>query len=264
LKVALIQLNSGSHKEDNIRRVCNFIEKAVNGNAEFILLPEVFNYRGSINRHDLYNEIAENIPGVSTQKLIDLAKKHNIWIHCGSIYEKAPNKKIYNSSIVINNKGKIIAKYRKINLFKATVNNVVVDESKIFLAGTSPVIADVKGFKVGLSICFDLRFPELYRYYFNKNVDIIVVPSSFTTRTGKDHWRPLLQARAIENHSFVLAPNQFGIDGNNVETYGHTMFIDNNGKTKTMEKNEEGILYGIINNKNDSKNYSLNLSKNDA
>ena len=90
------------------------------------------------------------------------------------------------------------------------------------------------------------------------------MPSSFTSRTGKDHWRPLLKARAIENHSFVLAPNQFGIDGNNVETYGHTMFIDNNGKTKTMDKNEEGILYGIINNKNDSMNYSINLSKNDA
>ena len=259
MKVGLIQLNSGQNKKNNIHRTCGHIDKAIDGNAKLIVLPEVYNYRGPLIGSDLYYKIAENIPGESTQVLMEMAKTNNVWILCGSLYEKGPNKKIYNSSIVINNEGKIIAKYRKIHLFKAIINGTIIDESEIFLSGEEPVVVDINGFKIGLSICFDLRFPELYRKYYKNKVDVIAVPSSFTSRTGKDHWKPLLQARAIENHSFVLAPNQFGIDGNNVETYGHTMFIDNNGKTKTMNKDEEGILYGIIDKKHDNKNYSIKL-----
>ncbi|MDB4816693.1 carbon-nitrogen hydrolase family protein, partial [bacterium] len=162
----------------------------------------------------------------------------------GSIYERCnTSKKIYNTSVVINSKGRIICKYRKINLFKALIGNLVIDESSTFENGRNPVVCQINNWKIGLSICYDLRFPELYRNYFNQAVDIIVVPSSFTYSTGRLHWEVLLRARAIENYCYVLAPNKYGIDGNGAETYGHSMIVDPYGKVTNCLRNQEvGIV----------------------
>ena len=244
MKVALIQLNAGQNKQENILKVCMLVEKAIDEGGEFILLPEVFNYRGPSSGKDLIDNVAEKIPDKSINPLMEIAKKSGIYILAGSIYERSEDeRKVYNTSIIINDSGKLIGKYRKINLFKAVIDGQEIDEADTYLAGDGSAICEVKGRLVGLSICFDLRFPELYREYYKQKVDIIVVPSSFTTRTGKLHWEILLRARAIENYCYVLSPNQYGIDGNGVETFGHSMVIDPQGRVvDVLGKQIEGIL----------------------
>lgn len=220
------------------------VKESIEKGADFILLPELFNFRDSVSVEYLYNNIAESVPGKSLLPLMDMAKEFNVNILAGSIYERCnTSKKIYNTSVVINNKGRIICKYRKINLFKAVIGNLVIDESSTFENGRDPVVCQINSWKIGLSICYDLRFPELYRNYYKQAVDIIVVPSSFTFSTGRLHWEVLLRARAIENYCYVLAPNQYGIDGNGAETYGHSMIVDPYGKvTKCLRNQEAGIV----------------------
>ena len=244
MKVALIQLNAGQDKQKNIQKACALVEAVADKGAEFILLPEVFNYRGSLSAKDLYDQIAEDIPGESLIPLMEIAEITGINILAGSVYERAKQEnKVYNTSVVIDNSGKIISRYRKINLFRALIDGKEIDEAETYEAGETPVVCEINNLKVGLSICFDLRFPELYRLYYNQGVDIITIPSSFTTRTGKLHWEALLRARAIENYCYVLAPNQFGIDGNGVETYGHSMVIDPLGQViDVLDKQKKGIL----------------------
>ena len=244
MNVALIQLNAGQDKPQNIRHACALVERAAGEGAEFILLPEVFNYRGPLSGRDLYGKIAEEIPGESLTPLMKIAKKREVNILAGSVYERAEEgNKVYNTSVVIDYSGSLICKYRKINLFRAIIDGQEIDEANTYKAGNKLVVCKINDRKIGLSICFDLRFPELYREYYNEGVDIIAIPSSFTTRTGQLHWEPLLRARAIENYCYVLAPNQFGIDGNDVETYGHSMIINPQGQVvDVLEKQEEGIL----------------------
>ena len=244
MKVALIQINAGSNKKTNINKAKEKVQIAADQSTDFILLPEVFNYRGPLSGQELYNEIAEEIPGESLFSLMNIAKNNKLFILAGSIYERAEDKsKIYNTSVLIDDSGIIIGKYRKINLFRAIINGKGIDEANTYEAGDKPIVCKINGKKVGLSICFDLRFPELYREYYRQGVDIIAIPSSFTTRTGQLHWDTLLRARAIENYCYVLAPNQFGLDGNGVKTYGHSMIIDPQGRViDALYKQEEGIL----------------------
>ena len=219
------------------------VKESIEKGADFILLPELFNFRDSVSVEYLYNNIAESVPGKSLLPLMDMAKEFNVNILAGSIYERCnTSKKIYNTSVVINNKGRIICKYRKINLFKAVIGNLVIDESSTFENGRDPVVCQINSWKIGLSICYDLRFPELYRNYYKQAVDIIVVPSSFTFSTGRLHWEVLLRARAIENYCYVLAPNQYGIDGNGAETYGHSMIVDPYGKVTKCLRNQEAVI----------------------
>jgi len=254
LKVALIQLNSGGNKKKNLDRALRLTYEAARKNAEWILLPEVFNYRGRAHPKNGYRSIAEPIPGPSTIPLMILARAHRVFILMGSLYEKTQGKKSYNTSILINDKGNIVAKYRKINLFRARLprrqaglSGNAIDESKNLLAGKSPRIAAVKNFKVGLSICYDLRFPELYRRYKKAGADILCVPSSFTKPTGEAHWKALLRARAIENLAYVLAPAQFGKTPSGVVTYGHSMVVDPWGRVlKEASGNREEIIYATI------------------
>ena len=244
MKVALIQLNAGQDKNQNIQNACDLVKRATSKGASFILLPEVFNYRGPLSGKSMYEKIAEEIPGKSLMPLMEIAKKNGVHILAGSIYErKLGGKKIYNTSVMIDDSGNIIGKYRKINLFKAVIDGQKIDESETYEHGKEPVLCGIKNKKIGLSICFDLRFPELYRNYFKEKVDLIVIPSSFSQKTGELHWKPLLRARAIENYCYVLAPNQFGIDGHGVETYGNSMVIDPQGRViATLEKKREDIL----------------------
>ncbi len=244
MKFALIQLNAGSNKKSNIENACKLVEKAAKSGAKTIILPEVFNYRGSLIGKELYDEIGEDVPGESINPLISIAKSRNVNIISGSIYERANSeKKVYNSCVVIDQTGSIIDIYRKINLFKAIIDGKKIDEANTFIPGDKTVITKIQNIKIGISICYDLRFPELYREYFRKKVDVIVVLSSFTFNTGKYHWEPLLRARAIENYCHVLAPNQFGVDGNNIKTYGNTIIINPNGDiVDSLSCEEEGIL----------------------
>jgi predicted amidohydrolase len=247
LKVAVIQMTSGSDKEKNLESATSLINYAIKKGAEFIALPEVFNFRGHL---DEAANAAEEIPGPSTDKLSKVAKENKVWILIGSMMEiiraesrelraekknrssqlAACSSKPYNTSVLIDPKGNIVAKYSKMHLFDIKLKGKEILESSRNQAGAKPCLTEVHGIKTALSICYDLRFPELFRDHSENGAEIICVPSSFTKVTGEAHWETLLRARAIENQCFVLAPNQAGIGSGGVKTYGHSMIIDPWGK----------------------------------
>ena len=227
MKAAVVQINSSDDKKRNIARACELVKEAIRQKARLIALPEVFNYRGKLDAISKFDEIAEKIPGESTISFCELASRAKVFILAGSIYESIGNsKKIYNTSILIGPSGKLLARYRKIHLFDAILGNKTVKESKFFKPGRQLVIGKVENFKAGLSICYDLRFPELYREYFKQGAGLLMVPSSFTKKTGAAHWEVLLRARAVENLCYVLAPNQIGFDGHGIESFGHSLIVN--------------------------------------
>ena len=248
MKVALVQMYSNEDKRANIHRALRFAAEAVVNKSQFILLPEVFNYRGPASDSSTIDSIAEPIPGESLIPFIEFARANRVFILAGSIYEKINGStKVYNTTVLINDKGEINAKYRKIHLFDAIVGNVPVKESERYVAGDKPVLTDVREFKVGMSICFDLRFPELYLRYSRMGADVLCIPSSFTRVTGAAHWEVLLRARAIENLCYVLAPNQVGVDGDGVQSYGNSMVINPWGEiiARASDAGEEIIFADI-------------------
>ena len=251
VKVAIIQTNAGRDKEKNIKRAVGYVKKAIKRKDEFVLLPEVFVYRGKLNSSKITRNITERINGPLIKLFKDLAKKHGVAVLAGSIYERVRgSNKFYNTSVLINAQGKISAKYRKVNMFDAVIGKRKIRESDNFLPGKQNVLTKVNGFNVGLSICYDLRFPELYRKYAKKNAQIICVPSAFTQKTGRAHWKTLLRARAIENMCYILAPNQCGRDPRGIKSYGHSMIIDPWGTViAEASGNKEEIIMANIDKK---------------
>jgi deaminated glutathione amidase len=247
LKVALLQFCAGPDKAANLSKALTLSQGAIEGGAQFILLPEVFNFRGDSRNKELFVKATERIPGPSTEAFVPLAKKFNVSFLLGSILEKAARGRAYNTSVAIDPSGVIVAKYRKIHLFDARIDDKIVREADCFLAGTRPVTAKIGEFRTGLSICYDLRFPDLYQGYARKGVEILTVPSCFTKKTGEAHWEALLRARAIENLSYVLAPNQTGIDARGMQAYGHSMIISPWGEVIARGSgNGEEIIFGDI------------------
>ncbi|MFH1360180.1 MAG: carbon-nitrogen hydrolase family protein [Candidatus Omnitrophota bacterium] len=245
MKVALIQMGAGPQKLKNIQRACALIRQAIQKKAEFILLPEMFPFRGQPK--DAWTN-AEHIPGSSIKPLMELARAHRVFILAGSVGERIKGtKKIYSTSVLINPKGKIVAKYRKIHLFDARLGKKVIQELRVLKAGKTPVLGCVENFKVGLSICYDLRFPVLYKEYAQKGADILCAPSCFTKKTGQAHWEVLCRARAIENLCYVLAPDQIGKDARGVASFGNSMIVDPWGEVlqkASLNKNE--IIYADL------------------
>jgi len=225
MKVALLQYNASQDKAANLALGLDMSREAIAKGAQFILLPEVFNFRGDARNRELFAEATEKVPGPSTNVFIPLAKEHKVAFLLGSILEKAPGAHAYNTSVFIDPRGKIAAKYRKIHLFNARIGDKMIREADFFRAGQKPVTAKAGEFRMGLSICYDLRFPALYQEYARKRVEILTVPSCFTRKTGEAHWEPLLRARAIETLSYVLAPNQVGTDLRGMQAHGHSMII---------------------------------------
>jgi len=225
LKVALLQYEASQDKAANLARAMSMSREAIEAKAQFILLPEVFNFRGDGKNKELFANSTESIPGPSVDAFIPLAKKKNVSFLLGSILEKTSSPRAFNTSVFIDVNGAITAKYRKINLFDARIGDKIIKESDSFQAGRRLAIAQIGEFRAGLSICYDLRFPQLYQEYSRKGVEILTVPSCFTKKTGEAHWEALLRARAIENLSYVLAPNQVGMDARGMEAYGNSMIV---------------------------------------
>ncbi len=245
LKVAAIQTKSGEDKEQNLAKLAKLIETAAAHGAKLIALPEVYNFRGEV-KDCIAN--AEPIPdGPSTQLLIELAKEYKVWIIGGSILEKKDSGLPYNSSIVVGPYGKILAKYHKMHLFDVRLKGQTISESSKSQSGSKPVIAKLDDeIQIGMSICYDLRFPELYRYYSDKGVEILSIPSSFTKITGQAHWHALTRARAIENQAFVIAANQAGKAGQ-VATFGHSIIIDPWGEILAeADDKSETVIYADL------------------
>lgn len=239
MRVAAIQINAGSDKTANLAKAKDFINRA---EADFIALPEVFNHRGSAESTQANAEDPENSPSI--QMLQELALKKGSWILLGSLMLKS-NELPYNSSILISPQGLVTARYDKIHLFNMNYKGIEIRESSKSRAGLKPIIAQVDKLKLGMSICYDLRFPELYRHYAKERVELISVPSSFTKITGEAHWHCLLRARAIENQAFVIAPNQAG-DNQGVKCFGHSLIVNPWGEILAEAGEEETIIYADL------------------
>jgi predicted amidohydrolase len=227
IKTALVQMAASDRKDDNIRRAVSLVEKAAVQGAAVVVLPECFTFRGKAALKEIRNDIAESLDGQTVKAFQALAKKLKIFLLLGSIYERVPGEsRAYNTAVFLGPDGKRKAFYRKRNLFEARIGATTIRERDIFLPGKKYTTIDFQGAKAGIGICYDVRFPEVFRIYSKRKCDIIILPSNFTYETGKSHWEILLRARAIENRCYVLAPNQCGKDNKGVRAYGNSMIID--------------------------------------
>ncbi|MFH1476782.1 MAG: carbon-nitrogen hydrolase family protein [Verrucomicrobiota bacterium] len=238
LRVVLVQNSAGADVERSLAGIERRLRRAPA--CDLIALPEVFAIRG---RDADYRAAAERLPGTVARRLMALAARRRVWILAGSVIERCRGK-IYNTSVLINRQGRITARYRKIHLFAANLENgQVVRESDIYAAGVQPVMAEIEGWRCGLAICYDLRFPELFRYYSRHGAMLFFVPSNFTQKTGKDHWETLVRARAIENQAFVVAPNQCGVNPRTgIASHGHSLVVGPWGDMLAVAGGKETIL----------------------
>lgn len=247
MRVAVVQLDTKNNKQDNLNKASGFISEAANQGAELVSLPEFFNFMGEETPE---KDFIEQIPeGETTQLLASLAKKHGIYIHSGSFREKHTDEKSFNTTIVIDPKGEVIEKYRKIHLFDSEIEGMpVYKESDSIQSGDEPKLVDLPFGKAGLSICYDLRFPELYRNYALNGAKILFIPAAFTSYTGMLHWEVLLRARAIENQCYVIAGNQFGSHAPGKSRFGNSMIIDPWGTVIARASEGEGIIMAELKN----------------
>ena len=242
--VAAIQLCSNEDKDRNLKLVDKFIENAVKDGASVVVLPEMFNCCGHTK---VMVEKAEDIPGRTINFLSDKARTHRIYIVCGSVFEKVGNNMVHNTSVLVGPSGEILAKYSKIHLFDVDIQDKIrYKESENVVAGHKIISANMGDVNVGLSICYDLRFCELFRSLALKGVKIIFIPSAFTSTTGEYHWEPLVKARAIENQVFMVAANQIGTSPNNITCYGKSMIVDPWGRVLAKAKDNENVITAEI------------------
>lgn len=243
--VAAIQMVSSANLGDNLENADNLISEAVRKKADFVSLPENFSMMGKTTIDNL--KIMEEFnKGPIQLFLSNQAKKKCIWLQGGTIPLKSNNpNKTFAASLLYNPEGICIAHYNKIHLFDALLNDETKEsymESASFEPDDKIVVAKTDIGSIGLSICYDLRFPELYRMMHKDKVEIITVPSAFTETTGKVHWKKLLCARAIENLCYVIAPNQGGEHANGRKTWGHSMIIDPWGKVLAKCNQGQGVI----------------------
>ncbi len=247
MKVSLVQMNSISDKAANIAAARALIERAVAEEApDWVLLPEQFDWAGGARGDKHAN--AENLPGGPAYAMAqELALKHRIFIHAGSIMERIEgDERIHNTSVVFNRQGEEIARYRKIHLFDVTTpDGASYRESATVKAGDRVVTYDCEGVTIGCSICYDLRFPDLFQALAEKGAQIIALPAAFTLQTGKDHWEVLLRARAIETQTYVCASAQTGsfmVGNEQRATYGHSLVADPWGHVVAKASDGVGVV----------------------
>jgi len=243
--VAAIQMLATDDKVANLAQAAILVRDAVAQGASVVALPEVFLWRGDKRKE---RDFAEPIPGPSSDAMAELARELGIYLLAGSMLEKIPaGGKAYNTSLLFDPAGHVIAKYRKIHLFDVELENgVSVKESETREFGDSLVVTESNLCPMGLSICYDLRFPELYRALAQQGAQLIFVPSAFTSYTGKAHWEPLLRARAIENQVYIIAPDQFGENPKSFATHGHSMIIDPWGDIVAERPDGPGVVLAEV------------------
>ncbi|MDD4911191.1 MAG: carbon-nitrogen hydrolase family protein [Sideroxydans sp.] len=244
-KVAAVQMASGTKVEGNLNEARRHIAKAAEMGAKLVVLPEFFAIMG-MNELDKVAVAEQPGQGPIQRFLSEVAREHKIWLVGGSIPMVAalPNH-VRNACLVFDETGAQVARYDKIHLFNLTLGNEQYNEASTIEAGNQVVVVDSPFGRIGLAICYDLRFPELFRAM--KDVDIIVLPAAFTATTGKMHWEPLVRARAIENLSYVIAAGQGGYHVNGRETHGHSMVIDPWGRVMDELHRGSGVVVAEIN-----------------
>ena len=240
MRAAAVQLNSKDDKQRNLESAERLVRAAAGDGAELIALPEKWNLLAD---GEALLAGAEPLDGPTIAAARSWARELGVHLVAGSIAERHPDhEKLFNTSVLIDAEGEIEAVYRKIHLFDVDVGGVAYRESEHEDPGTEIVVAQAGDVPVGLTVCYDLRFPELYRILALRGARVIVVPAAFTLHTGKDHWEPLLRARAIENQAFVLAPNQVGEAPPHYHSYGRSMIVDPWGVVLAAAPDEETFI----------------------
>jgi predicted amidohydrolase len=238
---AAVQMKSGPDKQANVAEACSRISQAAEAGAQLVALPEVFAWRGPHDREKLE---AEAIPGPTTDAMAALARRLGIHLVAGSILEVRGDGELpYNTTTLLGPDGSLLALYRKIHLFDVDLpGRVTIRESSLRAPGAEVVCVDTALGRIGLAVCYDLRFPELFRRLSDAGAEIVVMPSAFTRPTGQAHWEPLLRARAIENQCFVIAPNQYGAGSAGFYDYGNSLVIDPWGVVLARGADEEAAI----------------------
>ena len=242
--MAVIQLSSTQDPEENLQEIGAFVREAAERGAQAAALPECALYRGlEMERY------AQDVPGgAAVRRLAQLARETGLWLHCGSLYERAPQGgRPYNCTLVIRPDGTLAGKYRKLHPFDVAVpNGPAVRESDQIRPGEEIVTVDAGDLGTwGLSICYDLRFGELYRLMALEGAQALFVPANFTLNTGRDHWEVLIRARAIENGCYVVAPGQFG-PGPEFPAFGRSMVADPWGNVIARAPDRPGVILADI------------------
>jgi nitrilase len=223
-RVGVVQMVSGPSVADNLREATKLIEQAAGEGAQIIALPEYFPIMG-LKDSDKVAAQEKYGSGPIQDFLREISARLKVWLVAGSIPLESGNKaKVHNTSLLLSDAGETVARYDKIHLFEFATDKEQYDESRTIEAGNQVVMLDSPFGKLGLSICYDLRFPELYRAM--HGADMIFVPSAFTETTGRAHWETLLRARAIENQCYIVAPAQGGKHASGRETHGNSMLVD--------------------------------------
>jgi predicted amidohydrolase len=239
VRVAVCQLNARDNRADNLRAARELLERAAGAGADLAMLPEYVDYLGPAAGAPK----PEPIDGEFATFFADAARDLGIWVHAGSFHEIGPDgDRTYNTSLIFGRDGALAARYRKIHLYDVEIpGRVSYQESRTVAPGSDVVTAHVDGVPFGLSICYDLRFPELYRRLAVDGATVLVVPAAFMMHTGRDHWEVLLRARAIENQCYVLAAGQIGDHEPRRTCFGRSMIIDPWGTVVAQAPDTVGI-----------------------
>jgi predicted amidohydrolase len=239
--VAAIQMTSGWDKSANVATAVDWVTRAACRGASLIVLPELFTSLGDPARMVAQ---AEPIPGPTIDTLVQVAREHRVTLVAGSLAEcAAESGKVYNTSVLIGSDGQLLATYRKIHLFHIDLpGKLQFREADLVVAGEQVAVTTTTIGRVGQAICFDLRFPELFRQLVDQGAEVVALPSAFTTSTGPDHWEVLLRARAIENQVYVIAANQCGHHGPHMESHGRSMIVDPWGLVLATARDGPGMI----------------------
>lgn len=244
MRVGLIQLNSRQDRSANVNAALLEVDRAAQRGADLAMTPECTDYKGDAAGA---REAAAEVPGVVTEAFAARAREHSMWVLLGSVKERAGDGSIYNTSVLLDRQGEVAALYRKVHLFDVRLpNGDTRRESDAVAPGGRAVVADVEGGGLGLSVCYDLRFPELYRALVSAGARMLAVPAAFTFVTGRDHWEVLLRARAIENQCWVIAPGQVGSHGTFGRSNGRSMAIDPWGVVTACASDAPGLMMAEV------------------
>lgn len=244
-RVACVQMNAGLEKSANLDKMERLIERAASLGADVVVLPEKWNALGS---PDVFRAAAETLEGgESFAAMAGWSKTHGFALIGGSVTERRDGRdKLSNTCPVYDAEGELVDVYRKIHMFDVVVGGQNYRESEAEEPGERPVVCSVQGWKVGLTICYDLRFPELYRIETLAGAELITVPAAFTLFTGKDHWELLLRARAVENQLYVAAANQWGKHEAGKSSYGRSLIVDPWGVVLAAAPDEDCVIVADI------------------